>query len=135
MSNLDNLACSKYGHLVIFGKAPITVGARLLHIPTTNYKYDLYFDLVDSATVRVSLWRYFSSEYYREMTDSFLISTDDYMRNISHIDNILSGSDIHIHTNCAWLEQPVVRGILNYYKKFTLSNAQIGFNFEQELSA
>lgn len=121
--------CSKFHHLVIFKKLPLTVGSRLLHIPTTNYKYDLYFHLYDENTIKVSLWRYFSSEYYSEQKDSFLISSEDYISNISHIDNILSGSDIHVHTNCAWLDQPVVQSIFKHYKSFALTNAQMSFNF------
>ena len=37
------IECSEFGHLTLFNKTPLSVGSRVLHIPTDNYKYDVYF--------------------------------------------------------------------------------------------
>ena len=131
MSDFKHLTgCSNFNHLMLFKQAPLSIGSQLLHIPTTNYKYDLYFHIHDEDTIEVSLWRYFSGSWSSEEQDSFLISSDSYVNNIDFVDNELSKAKAHLNVNCIWLEQSAVQDIFKHYKSFALSNAQMGFEFQ-----
>lgn len=125
----DQLAqCSNFNHLILFNKPPFKRGGKLLHIPTTNYKYDLYFHVYDDATVRVSLWRYFSSSWHSEEQEYYLISKNDYLKNIHIIDDALSKVKVNLLTNCAWLEQSDLQAIFKTLKKVSqndVSDTQI----------
>ena len=113
--------CSSFSHLILFKKAPLSIGGQVLHIPTDNYKYDLYFHLYDDSTIKVSLWRYYSGDYYSEQKDSFLISINDYMANIGLIDAALSAAKTYNHYGCVWLEQSAVQDLFKKYKAFAVS--------------
>lgn len=123
MSDFKALAeCSSFSHLILFKKAPLSIGSEILHIPTDNYKYDLYFHLYDDNTIKVSLWRYYSGDYYSEQKDSFLISIVDYIANIGLVDAALSAAKTYNHYGCVWIEQSVAHDIFKKYKAFALTN-------------
>lgn len=131
--------CSEHHYLMLFKKQPLPPSGLLLHIPTDNYKYDLYFHLADADTVKVSIFRWYQGESYRELLDSVLISVSDYVTNISIVDKCLSEKGVRMHGGCAWVGQTAIKSIFKRYSEFEqVSNKdseQMGFDFEQELSA
>ena len=112
------IECSEFGHLTLFNKNPLSVGSRVLHIPTDNYKYDVYFHILDESTIKVSLWRYYSGDFYSEQKDSYTISIDDYIANISLVDAALLAAKTYNHYGCVWLEQPVAQDLFKKFKAF-----------------
>lgn len=119
MDNRSLAECSQFSHLVLFKKPPFADGDLLLHIPTSNYKYDIYFRLLDKNTVKVSLYRYFASEWSSEKQDDFLISASSYINSMNVIDAVLSKYEVSAH-GCIWIEQSDLKAIFNYYKKFEI---------------
>lgn len=119
MDNRSLAECSQFSHLVLFKKPPFADGDLLLHIPTSNYKYDIYFRLLDKNTVKVSLYRYFASEWSSEKQDDFLISASSYINSMNVIDAVLSKYDVSAH-GCIWIEQSDLKAIFNHYKKFEI---------------
>ena len=111
--------CSSFSHLMLFNKAAlITTGCQLLHIPTDSYKYDLYFRLIDTNTIKVSWWRYYSGDYYSEQKDSFLISVADYVANIGLVDDAISVAKTFNRYGCVWLTQSAAHNVFKKYKAF-----------------
>ncbi|MBE0440564.1 hypothetical protein ACT3RN_00845 [Psychrobacter sp. AOP5-GZ1-6] len=115
------LECSKFSHLVLFKKPPCDIGSVLLHLPTSSYKYDLYFHLCDEDKVRVSLWRYFSNSWHSEMQDSVTVTVDDYIENMHVVDEALSKVQVNVLTNCAWIDQRDAQSIYKHYKSLASS--------------
>lgn len=125
MDNRSLADCSQFSALILFKRPPFVAGGLLLHIPTSNYKYDIYFHLLDESTVKVSLYRYFASEWSSDKQDEFLISVSTYMDNMNVVDAALSKSDVFAH-GCIWIEQSDLKAIFNHYKKFEIKqNSQI----------
>lgn len=114
--------CSSFSHLILFNKKPLSIGGQLLHIPTDSYKYDLYFRLVDANTVKVSWWRYYSSDYYSEQKDSYLMSVADYMANIGLVDAALSEAKYYNNYGCVWLTQSAAHDIFKKYRAFEVGS-------------
>jgi len=112
---------SQFNHLVLFKKPPFSAGSLLLHIPTSNYKYDVYFHLFDENTVKVSLSRYYSGTYDSEIQDSVVVSIDDYMANMHVVDDALAKNQVNIRTNCAWIEQSDAQAIFRRYKQLAVN--------------
>lgn len=116
--------CSNFSHLILFNKKPLSIGGQLLHIPTDSYKYDLYFRLIDANTVKVSWWRYYSSDYYSEQKDSFLISVADYVANIGLVDTTLSEAKTYNYQEygCIWLTQSAAHTVFKKYRAFEIGS-------------
>ena len=138
--NIETITnCSEHHYLMLFKKQPLPPSGLLLHIPTDNYKYDLYFHLVDADTVKVSVYRWYQGESYRELQDSVLISASDYVGNIGIVDKYLSEKGVRMHGGCAWLGQTAIKNIFKSYcnlgQTVEKNSEQMGFDFEQELSA
>jgi hypothetical protein len=132
--------CSEHHFLMLFKKQPLPPSGLLLHIPTDNYKYDLYFHLVDADTVKVSMYRWYQGESYRELQDSFVISASDYVSSIDIVDKCLSVKGLRMSGGCAWVSQSAVKSIFSSYGKFEqieveTDDAQMGFDFESEVTA
>jgi|GEM_PF-6180135 len=115
---------SKFNHLVLFKQPPYFAGDTILHLPTDNYKYDLYVRAYDDDLVEVQLYRYFQSYWGSELQDNFLLSSINYAQNIAIINDELNEKPVNIRTNCVWLEQSKVRMIFDRLKRFKVGQSE-----------
>lgn len=115
--------CSQFSHLMLFNKAASSSGDKVLHIPTDNYKYDLYFHIHGDSHLKVSLWRYNASSWSSDIKDSYLISIDDYIENIGIVDTALTNPSVYSHHGCFWLEQNKVQALFKQLKSLAVKDA------------